>query len=52
MPRPNWVSGVRRVGGLAKAIVILLVIYAIGQVISIAIDPLGRRRGGRVPRLR
>ena len=32
----NWSTGLRRVGGLAKALVIVLVIVAIGQVISVA----------------
>jgi Domain of unknown function (DUF4328) len=32
----NWAAGLRRVNGLAKALVIVLVIVAIGQLISVA----------------
>jgi Domain of unknown function (DUF4328) len=32
----NWAAGLRRVGGLAKALLIVLVIVAIGQVLSVA----------------
>ena len=48
----NWVSGMRRVSGLAKAIVILLVIYAIGQVISIATTRSAVDAAVELPRLR
>ena len=32
----NWAAGMRRVGGLAKALVIVLAIVALGQVVSVA----------------
>jgi Domain of unknown function (DUF4328) len=37
----NWGTGLRRVGGLAKALVIVLAVFAIGQVITTATIPSG-----------
>jgi hypothetical protein len=35
----NWATGMRRVSGLSKAILILLIVYAIGQAITTAMTP-------------
>ena len=32
----NWTAGLRRLGGIAKALIIVLAIVAIGQLISVA----------------